>query len=236
MAVAGPVSNAYMLRRQPLDPPAAAARANSAAGRADGWAGPARIRSNPGEAGSHPSSAAPGCSSHRTWPPASRTRASRNSRSATGELCQDAQALNCAPRGRVLKYASDSARDVFAIRSRDAHLPVQIRPVEDQRGARILRQLAPFSAPVVGEEDEPVGGGLSQQNHAGGRLALGRDGCQRHRIGFLDSGRAGFGEPLVELRDRIGIQIRSRGARPGCSARAGRRASAPRSGRRGTTM
>ena len=73
-------------------------------------------------------------------------RRSRISRSGITELCQDAQALNCAARGRVAEVILSFAPRYFRDRSRNAHLAAQFRPIEDQGSLRIGGQ---FTAPLA---------------------------------------------------------------------------------------
>ena len=56
-------------------------------------------------------------------------------------------------------------------RSLDAHLPAQVRPVENQRRSRILGKLPPFAGIVVGVKRESVRPEFLQEHHSGRHVA-----------------------------------------------------------------
>ena len=65
----------------------------------------------------------------------------------------------------------------------DADLPVQVRPVEDERGARVVAELPAFARRVVRVERESFGTELLQKNDAGGDVAAFAGRRESHRRG-----------------------------------------------------
>src|SRR3984893_1288705 len=90
-------------------------------------------------------------------------------------------------------------------RARAPHLPPELRPVDDQRRPRILRQVAPFVAVVVGKEAETSLVDASQEHHPSRGLTgsgAGRDG---HRLREDLTGGHRLLEPGSELFQRISV-------------------------------
>src|SRR5262249_20841116 len=88
-------------------------------------------------------------------------------------------------------------------RALDPHLAAELAPVEDERGARVLRQVASLAALVAGEDGEAVLVGALQQHHPRRRAAVGVGGRERHRLGRLRAGLPRLVEPLAEDRYRV---------------------------------
>jgi len=89
----------------------------------------------------------------------------------------------------------------------DADLSLELDPVKQQRRFRSDRQLASFSALVVGEKNEAFGVSSLEKNNARGGPAARVGRCQRHggRLGQFRADR--LGEPSLELPHRIGIDF-----------------------------
>src|SRR5437016_997024 len=85
------------------------------------------------------------------------------------------------------------------------HLPPQLRPVDDQRGARVLREVASLLAVVVGEEAEAALVNASQQDHPRRGLTRSRAGGERHRLGENLTRRDRVAEPDVELLQGVDV-------------------------------
>src|SRR5256884_9805943 len=90
-------------------------------------------------------------------------------------------------------------------RAGDANLPPELRPVDDQRRAWVLREVAPFLAVVVGEEAEAALVDASQQDHPRRRLTRARAGREGHRLGENLARRDRVAEPGIELLQRVGV-------------------------------
>src|SRR3954447_13838156 len=88
-------------------------------------------------------------------------------------------------------------------RALDAHLPAERPPVEDERGAWVVRQLASLPALVAREEREAAGVGAFQQEHPCRGPAVPVGGGERHCFGRLDPRGPGLVQPLVEDRDGV---------------------------------
>src|SRR5689334_8342344 len=115
-------------------------------------------------------------------------REARLERSAVGDRC----ALRRRP-GSELRRPRTLAEVVVGLLRADAlgapfdaNLPLELRPEEDQRDARVRADVATLAAVVVRMEDEaPRVDGLQQHDPRSG-LPVGIDGRERHRIGFRD--------------------------------------------------
>src|SRR3954463_4710367 len=88
-------------------------------------------------------------------------------------------------------------------RALDAHLPAERPPVEDERGAWVVRQLASLPPLVAREEREAVGVGAFQQEHPCRGPAVPVGGGERHCFGRLAPRGPGLVQPLVEDRDGV---------------------------------
>jgi mannose-6-phosphate isomerase-like protein (cupin superfamily) len=88
----------------------------------------------------------------------------------------------------------------------DPDLAPERIPVEEQRRARVLLELATLAARVVREEDQPVLVEALQEHHADRRRARGVRGGDRHRFGRAH-GAGRLVEPARELALRIGVQV-----------------------------
>ena len=100
-------------------------------------------------------------------------------------------------------------------RALDAHRAVDLQPAEGQRGVGVRGQGAPLGRVVVGVEAEAALVEPAQQDVARGRAPVGVDRRHRHRLGLVDPGFAGGGEPGAELLDGVGgRRRRDRGAGP----------------------
>ncbi len=89
----------------------------------------------------------------------------------------------------------------------DGDLAFQFRPEKGQPGSRIGLQVGSLPAQVIREKEKPARVDPLQQDDTGRRLALAIDGGQAHRVGVLDPGLDRLGQPPVELRDGIGVQV-----------------------------
>src|SRR5205807_467176 len=92
-------------------------------------------------------------------------------------------------------------------RALDSHLAPERVPVEQERGARVLRQLSALPALVPGEEDEAALVELLQQHHPHRRAAVAGGRRDGHGFGSPDSGLPGLLEPERELAKRVGIEV-----------------------------
>ena len=105
--------------------------------------------------------------------------ASSAARSATTSRWLDAHVARRLPRGRLLKYDSDSSAGNFAHRAGDADLSFQIRPVKRQRRVRIFGQLKSFAAVVIRVKNEAAFvHALEQHGAVGGPAGLVH--CRQH--------------------------------------------------------
>lgn len=73
-------------------------------------------------------------------------------------------------------------------------------PVEREGCDGVLGEFAGLARGVVGEEDEPAGVDLFEEDEAGGGDGRGCCGGEGHRFWFVDDA-LGFGEPELELGD-----------------------------------
>jgi hypothetical protein len=80
-------------------------------------------------------------------------------------------------------------------------------PVEHQRRARVGRQVVRLGAFEVGVEDEATLVEAAQHDHARRWRPVRRGGRQRHRVGVLGIGLARVGQPLLELPQRVRVEI-----------------------------
>src|SRR5207249_6835688 len=78
----------------------------------------------------------------------------------------------------------------------DPHLPTRLRPVEEQRRARVLGELSALPALVVREEDEAALVDALQEHHPRRRGAVARRRRERHAIS------PALLEPGLELLER----------------------------------
>jgi hypothetical protein len=86
----------------------------------------------------------------------------------------------------------------------DANLTALRFPVEQQRGARVGRQLLALAALLVGVEHETPFVGAFQQNDARRWRAVRRGGRQGHGVGVFRLMCPRLGHPLVESGEWIG--------------------------------
>ena len=141
------------------------------------------IRSGTSRYHSSAAAAAPAC---RRIAARLRDAGSRAShRSPCISLCRDAHAPIWLSRARDAKYASASASVTRSTDALGAHLALERRPVEDEGGARIRRQLAGLPAAEVRVEDEAaVVDALEQHDPRARRAAhVHRRERQRGRLG-----------------------------------------------------
>ena len=90
----------------------------------------------------------------------------------------------------------------------DPHLPLERRPPEAERGARVdFLELAALSASVVREEDESALVRFLEQHHPATRHALRIGARECHRVRLWRLGLARLGEPTMELGERIGGDV-----------------------------
>ena len=73
---------------------------------------------------------------------------------------------------------------------------------------RVRGQLAALAALVVRVEVEAALVGALQQHHPRGRAAVGRRGCERHRLRDRDARVLRLAEPALELAQRVRIEAR----------------------------
>ena len=90
-----------------------------------------------------------------------------------------------------------------AHRPLDPNLAPERLPVDDERRARVLVELAALAALVAGEEREAALVRALQQEHARGRTPVGVRGRQRHSLRGRHSRSPRLLEPAVELRNRV---------------------------------
>ena len=110
--------------------------------------------------------------------------------------------------------ASRTAREV-RLRSRptllandpvNPDLMTRGRPVEDQRRAPVVRQVAALATRVVGVEDERAVGQPLEENHARGRAFLSRR-RERHRVRLGHAGFLRLAKPALEQHERIARRL-----------------------------
>src|SRR6185436_15010103 len=92
----------------------------------------------------------------------------------------------------------------------DAHLPLEVRPEEQQAGARAPVELSTFAAEVVGIKDESALLDALQQHDARRRSTRGGHGGEGHRVGQRQLGAQRIFEPALELTQRIGVGLHFR--------------------------
>ena len=139
-------------------------------GRASGSAGPARIQSARATKQIRPSSAEAEFRRKISFPiRAICFQAWRGRERFHFDL--KPSAANWLPRGRDLKYFSDSAREIFSPLRR-CKSAVPIPASKNQRGVGIFRQLAPFAAVVIREKNKAAFVQTFQQNDARRRYSI----------------------------------------------------------------
>src|SRR6185436_15358696 len=92
----------------------------------------------------------------------------------------------------------------------DAHLPLEVRPEEQQAGARAPAELLTFAAEVVGIKDESASLDALQQHDACRWSARGGHRGEGHRVGQRQLGAQRIFEPALELTQRIGVGLHFR--------------------------
>src|SRR5690606_3002872 len=85
----------------------------------------------------------------------------------------------------------------------EAHLPSERIPPEDQRRARLVREIARLRALIIRMEHEPALVERAEQHHARGRLAARAGGRERHGVRLVDAAARGGFEPFGKERNRI---------------------------------
>ena len=88
-------------------------------------------------------------------------------------------------------------------RAVDADLAVEFLPVKDEGGARVRVEFPALAAEVVGKEDKAMLVETFEEDHAGGRVAIGGGGGEGHGVGLVDACLEGFVEPEAELFDGV---------------------------------
>ena len=91
----------------------------------------------------------------------------------------------------------------FLERTFYADLAPEAFPVEQQRGTHVGADLLTLAAFGIGVEHETVGSVALEQNHAHGREAIFRRGCQCHRVGIVGLGLFCFRVPHFEQHEGI---------------------------------
>jgi hypothetical protein len=86
----------------------------------------------------------------------------------------------------------------------DAHLALELDPVEQQRRVRMGGEVAALAAFVIGKEDEPAFVDTLDEHDSGRRPAVRADGGERHRVGLGELGGERLLEPAIELCERVG--------------------------------
>src|SRR5205823_1563300 len=87
----------------------------------------------------------------------------------------------------------------------DPNLPPERVPVEEERGPRVLREVAALAALVPAVEDESPLVEALEQHHPHRRTPLPRRRRERHRLRRAHACRGGLLEPGVELSERIRV-------------------------------
>ena len=150
-------------------------------GRACGSRDPARTRSPPGAPDIRPSARAG----------RDRRRPAREASPRSGGRAPRARSAGSAARSRqAIRLSRGPAREVIVgVLGReplhlppDPDLPVELAPVDHQRGARVGGELPALSALVVGEEAKTVGTEALEQDHPRIGRAMLVDGGQGHRL------------------------------------------------------
>src|SRR5690606_5816230 len=95
----------------------------------------------------------------------------------------------------------------FPATAANADLPLQACPEESEGSLRVARQFPSLAAFVVGIEHEAPGVDRLEQHDARGRLAFAIHRGQSHCVGFHHARGERLLEPVVELLNRIRVQV-----------------------------
>ena len=90
----------------------------------------------------------------------------------------------------------------------DAHLPLQFRPKESERGKRMLRQRLPLAAGVIGKKNKTLRVHFFQQHHAISGAVIRTHRCHVHRRRLVYLRRHRLVQPQFKLLNRVRQTLR----------------------------